>query len=1325
MPNKLKPGNEIVPGYVLVRRLGAGGSGEVWVARAAGGVQVAIKILSDLALIASDRELEALRVVREAKHPNLCPLFGVWFFDSDNNLLSSQESESILGSETDMTETVALGAGEARDTSAEFDSTDGGTLAIPSSTTKPAQMIVAMGLGEQTLMDRLVQVQAEKELAAESDSDDGVPDDDQVGIDADELMRYMASAASAIDELNGRHNIYHCDIKPQNILLVGGQAQVCDFGLARKVEDSRKTTIAFGTPAYGAPEMLFERTYSKTIDQYSLAVTYYELRTGKLPYSSVTQSALLRAKATGEVDLSRVPTAEAEVLARATDLDPEKRYKNCQTMVAALGEAVKNPNAVTASPPKMKTRIAMPIAAASVAALLAAAGFLVPWGSLLGEASTSGSSAQNRVDPVAIDAGSVLTDSGTETNVTVEPTGPEPVEPEPIEPVLEPQPDVDAQILAVLKADAPNSKRLSDVLEIVRSRDADLDVLAPPTMELLIEGIETETPASVTGKDSSTAHMIVQLCSALIPIADRQSGKDSPTVARLVLSRLSSATTVAQNAGDDVADQHIDSVRKLFNDRNQFSHPPESYQAAITVANSWIPKFLLPNWDHQLAERDILRAQQLGRDREPNLPALRELNSSYLLGLLNARRTSDQPELFDAATVRVAKELEDDEASGTLARSSISLVDPNAIIYKAKSIGDDASVLESLPKELHATYLLGAGWNHWTHSKNKDAVSHWEQATKLPSLSSDAVESDRHTAAEHLLDWLLGRSPVPETNTARLRYADMAGRIDPIMSIAAQLAEGNADLVSRIDREKFICSVAAGDFEEAITRWRKVETQANGNSSLSQQQSLALFDLAMHQIESSDGKPDTQWVNQLLRACNAQADADLFGPMDGRPAGALLVRNDLYRRCFKPTIEQIRDQIATPEQIDASEIDELYLALFCERMVSLMTESDCRSYYGAVVPYLRDIELAASIAGRSSARRDQRSKLFFHATHAFARSIHEEQDDRRYSDWIKTFVEYRDQSKKFGTNAYTDCLEGLVSREQALRETDPQRAYRLHAAAIEKFTSAIKSNKKMLNSVASLSLASMSLAGRARAQQLAAIMETGERQEKLLQATLKDAREAVEKSKDVPANLEYALEDLARLRCAVSQIPETRKAEEKLELILDAKHTINEAIAIRRNQSLDDSQLAIAKLFVHWIATMVITERPQSFAVIQSAKDWVTRTEDIRNGATSSRLMCNWFFYSAMILESAGEWELGLNHLVTARQIVSRDLQDDELITHLVALGYVSLKSNQLESGNRSQRLQLIDELTKELNNISNPTPPVASKRDAYLDLLNKQKSLR
>ncbi|MFG0255560.1 MAG: hypothetical protein ACF787_10765 [Rhodopirellula sp. JB053] len=81
MTSIIQRGIEIVPGYTLVRRLGSGMAGEVWVARASGGVYVAIKIVRDMSMIGSKRELGALRIVREVKHTNLCPLIGVWFFD--------------------------------------------------------------------------------------------------------------------------------------------------------------------------------------------------------------------------------------------------------------------------------------------------------------------------------------------------------------------------------------------------------------------------------------------------------------------------------------------------------------------------------------------------------------------------------------------------------------------------------------------------------------------------------------------------------------------------------------------------------------------------------------------------------------------------------------------------------------------------------------------------------------------------------------------------------------------------------------------------------------------------------------------------------------------------------------------------------------------------------------------------------------------------------------------------------------------------------------------------------------------------------------------
>src|SRR5437773_1502474 len=83
------------------------------------------------------------------------------------------------------------------------------------------------------------------------------------GFGGDELIGYMQDSAKAIDYLNqsaqdfgtGTPGIQHCDIKPQNILIVGGSAQVCDFGLARMLGDSRVTS-AKGSAAYMAPELI-------------------------------------------------------------------------------------------------------------------------------------------------------------------------------------------------------------------------------------------------------------------------------------------------------------------------------------------------------------------------------------------------------------------------------------------------------------------------------------------------------------------------------------------------------------------------------------------------------------------------------------------------------------------------------------------------------------------------------------------------------------------------------------------------------------------------------------------------------------------------------------------------------------------------------------------------------------------------------------------------------------------------------------------------------------------------------------------------------------
>ena len=102
------------------------------------------------------------------------------------------------------------------------------------------------------------------------------------------LLDLTEDAAKGLDYLNapihdhgeGPRPIIHGDIKPQNLLIVGDSLQICDFGLAREIDDLRKTATAMGTYAYAAPELLEGHPHVRS-DQYCLAVSYVELRTGR------------------------------------------------------------------------------------------------------------------------------------------------------------------------------------------------------------------------------------------------------------------------------------------------------------------------------------------------------------------------------------------------------------------------------------------------------------------------------------------------------------------------------------------------------------------------------------------------------------------------------------------------------------------------------------------------------------------------------------------------------------------------------------------------------------------------------------------------------------------------------------------------------------------------------------------------------------------------------------------------------------------------------------------------------------------------------------
>ena len=79
-------GDEPIPGYRLIRFLGQGNFGEVWMASAPGNKKVALKII-DLRGREGLLESKAIERIKDINHAHLVSIFAYWLVDSDGQIL--------------------------------------------------------------------------------------------------------------------------------------------------------------------------------------------------------------------------------------------------------------------------------------------------------------------------------------------------------------------------------------------------------------------------------------------------------------------------------------------------------------------------------------------------------------------------------------------------------------------------------------------------------------------------------------------------------------------------------------------------------------------------------------------------------------------------------------------------------------------------------------------------------------------------------------------------------------------------------------------------------------------------------------------------------------------------------------------------------------------------------------------------------------------------------------------------------------------------------------------------------------------------------------
>lgn len=265
--NNITPRDKIIEGYQLLERIGAGGYGEVWRAKAPGEIVKAVKIIyGQFDESRAGGELQALNRIKAVRHPFL---------------LSLERIEVVDG-----------------------------------------RLMIVTELAECSLKDRL------KECL-----DSKLP-----GIPRDELIGYLRDAADALDYLAEKHDLQHLDVKPENLMLLGGHVKVGDFGLVRDIRAATASLLHAMTPVYAAPE-LFDSKPSRFSDQYGLAITYQELLTNTVPFDGTTVAQLATQHLRSAPNLNSLSGPERLVIARALAKTPQQRFPNCRALVEALIQA--------------------------------------------------------------------------------------------------------------------------------------------------------------------------------------------------------------------------------------------------------------------------------------------------------------------------------------------------------------------------------------------------------------------------------------------------------------------------------------------------------------------------------------------------------------------------------------------------------------------------------------------------------------------------------------------------------------------------------------------------------------------------------------------------------------------------------------------------------------------------------------------------------------------------------------------------------------------------------------------------------------------------